>query len=73
VCSLWVRRGGALLVEDYADRVRQAAGYLSRLLADAGTGVDNPADEPVGPEDAAVLELAEDAPLVQFGCDPPPG
>jgi hypothetical protein len=73
VCSLWVRRGGALLVEDYADRVRQAAGYLSRLLADAGTGVDNPADEPVGPEDAAVLELAEDAPLVQFGCDPAPG
>ena len=47
------RRGGTLLVEDYADRVRLAAGYLSRLLADGGTRVDNPADEPVGPEDAA--------------------
>ena len=67
------RRGGTLLVEDYADRVRLAAGYLSRLLADAGTRVDNPADEPVGPEDAAALELTDDAPLHQFGCDPAPG
>ena len=73
MCSFGVRwRGGALLVEDYADRVRQAAGYLSRLLADSGTRVDNPAEEPVGPEDAA-LELATDAPLVEFGCDPAPG
>ena len=62
-----------MLVEDYADRVRLAAGYLSRLLADGGTRVDNPADEPVGPEDAAALELSEDAPLHQFGCDPAHG
>ena len=67
-----MRRGGTLLVEDYADRVRLAAGYLSRLLADGGTRVDNPADEPVGPEDAGALELSEDA-LVQFGCDPAHG
>ena len=74
VCSFpGAVRGGALLVEDYADRVRLAAGYLSRLLADGGTSVDNPADEPVGPEDAAALELAEDAPLHQFGCDPAAG
>jgi hypothetical protein len=74
VCSFGVRwRGGTLFVEDYADRVRLAAGYLSRLLADGGTGVDNPADEPVGPEDAAALELSEDAPLREFGCDPAPG
>ena len=53
--------------------MRLAAGYLSRLLADGGTRVDNPADEPVGPEDAGALELSEDAPLVQFGCDPAPG
>jgi hypothetical protein len=66
-------RGGTLLVEDYADRVRLAAGYLSRLLADGGTRVDNPADEPVGPDDAGALELSEDAPLHQFGCDPAPG
>jgi hypothetical protein len=62
-----------VLVEDYADRVRLAAGYLSRLLADAGSRVDNPVDEPVGPEDAGHLELADDAPLIQFGCDPAPG
>ena len=72
MCSLVARRGGTLLIEDYADRVRLAAGYLSRLLADGGTSVDNPAEEPVGPEDAGLLELAEDAPL-QFGCDPAPG
>jgi hypothetical protein len=62
-----------VLVEDYADRVRLAAGYLSRLLADGGSRVDNPVDEPVGPEDGGSLELADDAPLVQFGCDPAPG
>jgi len=62
-----------VLVEDYADRVRLAAGYLSRLLADAGSRVDNPVDEPVGPDDAGHLELADDAALVQFGCDPAPG
>jgi len=66
-------RGGTLLVEDYADRVRLAAGYLSRLLADGGSRVDNPVDEPVGPEDGGSLELADDAPLVQFGCDQAPG
>jgi hypothetical protein len=66
-------RGGALLVEDYADRVRVAAGYLSRLLADAGNRVDNPVDEPVGPEDGGALELTDDAPLIRFGCDPAPG
>jgi len=62
-----------VLVEDYADRMRLAAGYLSRLLADAGNRVDNPVDEPVAPEDGGSLELAEDAPLVQFGSDPAPG
>jgi hypothetical protein len=62
-----------LLVEDYADRVRLAAGYLSRLLADGGSRVDNPADEPVAPEDGGALELADDAPLVQFGSDPATG
>jgi hypothetical protein len=62
-----------LLVEDYGDRVRLAAGYMSRLLADGGSRVDNPTDEPVGPEDGARLELADDAPLVQFGTDPAVG
>jgi hypothetical protein len=62
-----------LLVEDYGDRVRLAAGYMSRLLADGGSRVDNPTDEPVGPEDGAFLELADDAPLVQFGTDPAVG
>jgi hypothetical protein len=66
-------RGGTLFVEDYGDRVRVAAGYLSRLLADAGTSVDNPVDEPLGPEDARALELSTNAPLHQFGCDPAPG
>ena len=67
------RRGGTLLVEDYADRVRLAAGYLSRLLADGGTRVDNPADEPVGPEDAGALELSEDAPWSSSAATRPPG
>ncbi|HZA85122.1 MAG TPA: DNA double-strand break repair nuclease NurA [Actinomycetes bacterium] len=62
-----------MFVEDYADRVRLAAGYLSRLLADGGSRVDNPSDEPVAPEDGAGLELADDAPLVQFGSDPATG
>ncbi|HYY81526.1 MAG TPA: DNA double-strand break repair nuclease NurA [Actinomycetes bacterium] len=53
--------------------MRLAAGYLSRLLADGGHRVDNPADEPVGPEDRAAVELSEDAELVQFGCDPAVG
>jgi hypothetical protein len=65
--GLW--RGGTLLVEDYADRVRLAAGYLSRLLADGGNRVDNPADEPIGPDDRTALDLREDAELVQFGVD----
>jgi hypothetical protein len=62
-----------LLVEDYADRVRLAAGYLSRLLADGGSRVDNPSDEPVAPENGAGLELTDDAPLHQFGSDPATG
>jgi hypothetical protein len=62
-----------VLVEDYADRVRLAAGYLSRLLADGGSRVDNPVDEPVGPDDGGALELTDDAPLHQFGHDPAPG
>jgi hypothetical protein len=62
-----------LLVEDYDDRVRLAAGYLSRLLADGGSRVDNPSDEPVAPENGGGLELADDAPLVQFGSDPATG
>jgi NurA domain-containing protein len=68
-----LRGEATLLVEDYADRVRLAAGYLSRLLADGGTRVDNPTDEPVGPHDAGPLELRDDAALVQFGSDPAPG
>jgi hypothetical protein len=64
---------GVLLVEDYAERVRLAAGYLSRLLADGGTRVDNPADEPIAPDEHAALELSEDAELVRFGCDPATG
>jgi hypothetical protein len=62
-----------LLVEDYADRVRLAAGYLSQLLADGGDRVDNPVDEPIAPDDRATVRLAEDAELVQFGCDPAGG
>jgi hypothetical protein len=49
------------------------AQYLTRLLADQGTRVDNPVDEPIGPEESAPLELADDRGLVQFGVDPAPG
>jgi hypothetical protein len=65
-----IRGGRELLVEDYADRVRGCAEYLTRLLADQGSRVDNPADEPVAPEDAAAIELADDEPIVTFGLDP---
>ncbi len=68
-----LRGGRELLVEDYADRVRGCAQYLTRLLADQGSRVDNPADEPVGPEDAAPIDLAEDARIVRFGVDPGAG
>jgi hypothetical protein len=65
--------GETLQVEDYADRVRGCAQYLTRLLADQGSRVDNPADEPVAPEDAAPIELAEDAQILRFGVDPGQG
>jgi hypothetical protein len=63
----------ALLVEDYGDRVRHAAGYLARLLADTGTQVDNPADEPVTLGDDRSVELRPDARIVPVGCDPAAG
>jgi hypothetical protein len=62
-----------VLVEDYADRVRTAAGHLTRLLADGGTRVDNPPDEPVGPGDDGPIELRPDAEIVQISSDPAPG
>ena len=74
VCSFVRARGGpALLVEDYAERVRAAAGYLSRLLADGGNRVDNPPDEPIAADDRAAVELDPDAAIVQIGSDPAPG
>jgi hypothetical protein len=65
--------GSRLLVEDYADRVKGCAQYLTRLLADQGTRVDNPVDEPVGPEDSDPLDLAEDRGFTQFPVDPARG
>ncbi len=62
-----------MLVEDYGDRVRTAAGYLTRLLADGGTRVDNPPDEPVAPGDDRPVELRPDAEIVEMGSDPAPG
>jgi hypothetical protein len=73
VCSLGAGRGGALLVEDYADRVRLAAGYLSRLLADDGTRVDNPADEPVGPRTRPPWSWPTTPPWSSSAATPPPG
>lgn len=49
------------------------AQYLTRLLADQGTRVDNPVDEPIAPDDRVPLELAEDQRIVRFGVDPAPG
>jgi NurA domain len=68
-----IEGGTRLLVEDYAERVKGCAQYLTRLLADQGTRVDNPVDEPIAPEETAPLELAEDRGLVQFPVDPAPG
>jgi hypothetical protein len=48
-----------VLVEDYADRVEQAAGYLTSLLRDRGTRVDSPTDEPIGPLERETVELDE--------------
>jgi len=67
------QREAGVLVEDYADRVRTAAGHLTRLLADGGTRVDNPADEPVAPGDDRPIELRPDAEIVQIGSDPARG
>ncbi|HZD73469.1 MAG TPA: DNA double-strand break repair nuclease NurA [Actinomycetota bacterium] len=67
------RGGNRLLVEDYAERVKGCAQYLTRLLADQGTRVDNPVDEPIGPEESAPLELGDDRGIVRFGVDPSPG
>jgi len=49
--------------------VRDAAGYLSRLLADDGTRVDNPTDERLAP-DGDQIELRPDAEIVEIGSDP---
>ncbi len=65
--------GETLLVEDYAERVQGCAQYLTRLLADQGTRVDNPVDEPVAPEESAPLELATDCAIVELDVDPAPG
>jgi hypothetical protein len=53
--------------------VRHAAGYLAKLLADTGTQVDNPADEPVTLGDDRSVELRPDAAIVQMGSNPAPG
>ena len=53
--------------------MRAAAGYLSRLLADGGSRVDNPPDEPIAADDRAAVELDPDAAIVQIGSDPAPG
>jgi hypothetical protein len=68
-----IEGGTRLLVEDYAERVQGCAQYLTRLLADQGTRVDNPVDEPIAPEESAPLELAEDRGIVRFDVDPAPG
>ena len=68
-----IEGGTRLLVEDYAERVQGCAQYLTRLLADQGTRVDNPVDEPIAPEESAPLELAEDRGIVRFEVDPAPG
>jgi hypothetical protein len=52
---------GAVLVEDYADRVELAAGYLTSLLRDRGTRVDSPVDEPIGPNERDAVQLDEAA------------
>jgi hypothetical protein len=65
--------GSRLLVEDYADRVKGCAQYLTRLLADQGTRVDNPVDEPVAPDESAPLDLAEDRGFTRFPVDPARG
>jgi hypothetical protein len=53
--------------------VRHAAGYLAKLLADNGTQVDNPVDEPVTSGDDRSVELRPDAEIVQVGSDPAKG
>src|SRR5262245_11386221 len=64
--------GNDLLVEDYAERVRTAAGYLTRLLGDAGDRIDSPEDEPLGPPGAGAVELG-DVTLLPVGFAPAPG
>jgi hypothetical protein len=39
------------------------------LLADEGSRVDNPVDEPIAPEDAGPVELDEDSAIVTFHVD----
>jgi hypothetical protein len=65
-------RGGPELVEDYAERVQQAAGYLTRLLGDTGTRIDSPVDEPLGPDGERPVDLADVA-LGPTGFDPGDG
>lgn len=63
-----------MLVEDYADRVAAAAGYLTRLLGDTGATVDAPVDEPLGGDAAGRIDLDPDrAELLEMGVDPAVG
>jgi hypothetical protein len=68
-----IEGGTRLLVEDYAERVKGCAQYLTRLLGDQGTRVDNPVDEPIAPDESAPIELDAERGLVEFGVDPAPG
>ena len=68
-----IEGGTRLLVEDYAQRVKGCAQYLTRLLGDQGTRVDNPVDEPIAPDESAPIELDAERGLVEFGVDPAPG
>lgn len=60
--------GNELLVEDYAERVHAAAGYLTRLLGDAGDRIDSPEDEPLGPAGTGPVVLG-DVTLAPAGFD----
>jgi NurA domain len=53
--------------------VRQAAGYLTRLLGDTGTRVDSPVDEPLGPDDDRPIDLDDVALAPIPAADPAHG
>jgi hypothetical protein len=61
--------GSAVRVEDYADRVAQAAGYLTRLLGDTGVQVDAPGDEPLGPDNGRIDLDPARTEFLQIGTD----